>query len=97
LLLRAFYGLSVSDIPPYRAGRWAFLKVLNLREKSYGLPIETLALAARKGGTVTEVDVAYHRRAGGASKVAGSLSASVRAGLVMITLAITLRFRRLKQ
>jgi glycosyltransferase involved in cell wall biosynthesis len=97
LLLHAFYGLKVRDIPPYRAARWSFVKLLDLREKSYGLPIETLALAARKGGTVTEVDVAYHRRVAGESKVAGSLSSSLRAGLIMIMLTVMLRLRRLRK
>jgi glycosyltransferase involved in cell wall biosynthesis len=93
-LLQTFYGLAIRDIPPYRAGRWAFVTELGLSEKTYGLPVETVALAARRGGIVKEVEVAYRSRATGRSKVAGSLSASILAGVTMITLLITLRFRR---
>jgi glycosyltransferase involved in cell wall biosynthesis len=93
-LLQTFYGLAIRDIPPYRAGRWAFVTELGLSEKTYGLPIETVALAARRGGIVKEVEVTYRSRTTGRSKVAGSLSASMLAGVTMITLLITLRFRR---
>jgi glycosyltransferase involved in cell wall biosynthesis len=93
-LLQTFYGLAIRDIPPYRAGRWAFVTELGLSEKTYGLPIEIVALAARKGGIVKEVEVKYRSRTTGRSKVAGSLSASMLAGVTMITLIITLRFRR---
>lgn len=93
-LLRVLYGLAIRDIPPYRAGRWSFLERLKLSEKTYGFPIETVALAARMCGRVEEVDVAYRVRAWGESKVAGSLSTAVQAGMTMIALVIALRFRK---
>jgi len=96
-ILHWFYGLTVRDIPPYRAARWSFLKQLALSEKTYGFPVETVALAARKRGRVAEVDVTYRRRIGGQSKVAGSLTASLRAAVSMMTVLISLRYRRSKK
>ena len=93
-ILQWFYGLTIRDIPPYRAARWSFLRQLNLSEKTYGFPVETVALAARKGGRIAEVDVTYRRRLGGRSKVAGSLTASLRAGMSMFTVLISLRYGR---
>ena len=93
--LRILYGVTVNDIPPYRAVRWFFITRLGLSERTYGFPIETIALTAKRGGNVEEVDVSYRCRFSGESKVTGSLSASLRAGVTMIALPIKLRFRRL--
>jgi len=95
ILLRVFYGLRISDIPPYRAASWSFLSQLPLSEKSFGFPIETVALTARRRGRLEEVEVEYHCRAAGQSKVTGSLSTALLAGLTMITVLISLRFRRI--
>jgi hypothetical protein len=94
-VLRILYGLTVNDIPPYRAARWSFIARLGLSERTYGFPIETIALTAKRSGNVKEVDVSYRCRFSGESKVTGSLSASLRAGVAMLTLPIKLRFRRL--
>jgi glycosyltransferase involved in cell wall biosynthesis len=96
-ILQRFYGLTIRDIPPYRAVLWSFLKQLDLSEKTYGFPVETVALAARKRGRVAEVDVTYRRRLGGQSKVAGSVTASLRAAVSMITVLISLRYGRKKK
>jgi glycosyltransferase involved in cell wall biosynthesis len=94
LLLRVLYGLKVGDIPPYRAVRWSFLIDLRLSERTYGLPAETVAVAARKRGRIEEVGVAYRRRFDGRSKVTGSIRSSLRAGWSMLSLLVVLRFRR---
>jgi glycosyltransferase involved in cell wall biosynthesis len=96
-MLRRLYGLAVRDISPYRAVRWSFIRQLRLSERTYGFPIEMVVLAARKGGRVEEVDITYRRRAGGRSKVAGSLTASLRAGGIMITVLISFWYRRNKK
>lgn len=91
--LRA-YGLRVRDVPPFRALRWSAMERLGLRETTYGLPIETLAMAARQRLRVKEIDVAYRRRLG-KSKVTGTLLGSVRATLVTASLLARLGLRRL--
>ena len=94
VLLRTLYGLAVSDIPPYRAVRWSFLVKLGLSERTYGLPVETVAVAARRNGRVEEVNVTYRRRVEGKSKVTGSLRNSLLAGWAMLSLLVVLRFRK---
>ena len=54
---------------------------------TYGWNIEMQMKAARAGLRILEVPVPYRRRAGGSSKVAGSLRGSVRAAW-RITLTI---------
>lgn len=91
--LRA-YGLRVRDVPPFRALRWSALERLALREPTYGLPVETLAMAARLGLRVKEIDVSYRRRVG-VSKVTGTFKGSAKATLVTAALLVKLRLRRL--
>jgi glycosyltransferase involved in cell wall biosynthesis len=92
-MLRRLYGLAVRDISPYRAVRWSLLRELRLSQTTYGFPIEMMILVAQKGGRLEEVDVAYRRRAGGRSKVSGSITASLRAGAIMVTVLISLWYR----
>jgi glycosyltransferase involved in cell wall biosynthesis len=95
-LLRLLYGLRIADIPPYRACSWSFITTLDLSEPTYGFPIETVAISARRGGRIKEVGVTYRRRLEGKSKVTGSLQSSLRAGWTMIALTVALRFRRMR-
>lgn len=92
--LRGLYGLRVHDVPPFRALTWDALQRLQLREPTYGLPLETLASSARLGLRVREVDVAYLPRLAGKSKVTGNAWSAVRCFLVISSLAIRLRLRR---
>jgi glycosyltransferase involved in cell wall biosynthesis len=76
----ALYGVRYSDMCAYRAiGRDA-LRALDMREMTYGWNIEMQMKGARAGLRILEVPVPYRCRAGGQSKVAGSLRGTLRAG-----------------
>jgi glycosyltransferase involved in cell wall biosynthesis len=79
-LLRLLYGVRLTDIGPLRVIRRQHLLALGMREMTYGWPVEMIARAARAGLRVREVPVSYRRRAGGESKVSGTLRGSLRAG-----------------
>jgi rSAM/selenodomain-associated transferase 1 len=79
LLLRWLYGVRVSDLGPLRAIRRKALLQMEMSEMTYGWSAEMLAKAGGLGLRVTEVPVDYRRRAGGTSKVAGTLSGTVKA------------------
>ncbi len=73
-------GLEVHDIGPMRAARRDALLALDLTDRRFGYPLEMVVRAADAGWRVTEVDVAYHPRAGGTrSKVSGSVAGTARA------------------
>jgi hypothetical protein len=55
-----------------------------MREQTYGWNLEMQMRAARAGLRVLEVPVDYRRRRGGHSKVAGSLSGTMRAGVRIV-------------
>jgi rSAM/selenodomain-associated transferase 1 len=80
-ILRLVYGLRVSDLGPTRAIRRQALLDLQMGELGYGWSTEMLAKAARAGLQVREIPVDYHRRAGGRSKVAGTLGGTLRASV----------------
>ena len=63
-----------------RAIRRDTLLALGMRELTYGWNLEMQMRVARAGLRVLELPVAYRRRSGGQSKVAGSLRGSLHAG-----------------
>jgi len=87
-LLRLLYGVRSTDMGPFRAIRRDALERLNLREETYGWPLEMQMRAARAGLRILEVPVDYRRRAGGQSKIAGTVRGSVMAATrILLTLA----------
>jgi glycosyltransferase involved in cell wall biosynthesis len=78
--MRLLYGVRYTDMCAFRAIRRERLLALGMREMTYGWNIEMQMRAARAHLRILEIPVPYHRRTGGASKVAGSLSGTIRAG-----------------
>lgn len=72
-------GLAVHDIAPIRVARRDRLRELGVSHPASGYPLELLLRAAAAGWLVHEVDVDYRPRAGGRSKVSGSLRGTIRA------------------
>jgi glycosyltransferase involved in cell wall biosynthesis len=78
-LCRALFGVRLSDLGPFRAVRRDTLLALGVRDRAQGWPLEMVARAARAGLRIVEVPVGYRPRAGGVSKVSGSLPGTLRA------------------
>ena len=87
-ILRILYGVHSTDMGPFRAIRRDTLEKLALREETYGWPLEMQMRAARARVRTLEVPVDYRRRAGGQSKIAGTVRGSVLAAIrILVTLA----------
>jgi glycosyltransferase involved in cell wall biosynthesis len=87
-ILRVLYGVRSTDMGPFRAIRRETLDTLGLREQTYGWPLEMQMRAAQAHVRTIEVPVDYRRRAGGNSKIAGTVRGSVLAATrILITLA----------
>jgi hypothetical protein len=72
----------------FRAISREALARLAMRETGYGWNIEMQMQAARAGLRILEVPVPYRCRAGGRSKVAGTVGGSLRAGSrIILTVA----------
>ena len=86
--LRLLYGVRSTDMGPFRAIRRDALERLNMREETYGWPLEMQMRAARAHLRTLEVPVDYRRRAGGKSKIAGTVRGSILAATrILATLA----------
>jgi glycosyltransferase involved in cell wall biosynthesis len=85
LLVKMLYGVWYTDMCPFRAIRHDALAGLGMREGSYGWNIEMQMRAARAGLRILELPVNHRRRAGGKSKVSGTLRGTVMAGARILT------------
>jgi glycosyltransferase involved in cell wall biosynthesis len=95
-MLRLLYGVRYSDMGPFRAIRRDALMALGMREMSYGWNLEMQMRAARMGLRILELPVAHRRRAGGVSKVSGSLRGTVKASwrIALTFIRVALEARR---
>ena len=84
LILRLLYGVRYTDMCPFRAIRRDSLGTLNMREETYGWNLEMQMKAARAGLRILEIPVDHRRRAGGQSKVSGTLRGTFVAGARII-------------
>jgi glycosyltransferase involved in cell wall biosynthesis len=81
----ALYGVRYTDMCAFRAIRREVLLALDMREMTYGWNIEMQMRVARAGLRILEVPVPYRCRMGGTSKVAGSLSGTMRASAKIVS------------
>jgi glycosyltransferase involved in cell wall biosynthesis len=84
LILRLLYGVRYTDMCPFRAIRRDALEKLGMREETYGWNLEMQMKAARAGLRILEIPVDHRRRAGGESKVSGTLRGTFLAGVRII-------------
>lgn len=83
-MMRAIYGLQVTDLGPFRAIGTDFYASLAMSEMTYGWPVEMLAKAARSEGRVREIAVAYRPRIG-RSKISGTIRGTIGATYFLLT------------
>lgn len=72
-------GVPVHDIAPIRVARRQALLDLAVADRAFGYPLELLLRAGAAGWRIAETPVEYRARAGGRSKVSGSVRGTVRA------------------
>ena len=82
-LIKLFYGVSFTDLGPFRAIRYDKLLSLDMRDETFGWTVEMQVKAAKKGFRCTEVPVSYRKRIG-TSKVTGTVTGSFMAGMKII-------------
>jgi glycosyltransferase involved in cell wall biosynthesis len=79
-ILRLLYRVRYTDMCPFRAIRRDALMKLDMREETYGWNLEMQMKAARAALRILEIPVNHRRRAGGESKVSGTLRGTFVAG-----------------
>jgi glycosyltransferase involved in cell wall biosynthesis len=87
-------GVRYTDMCAFRAIRRNALNQLSMREMTYGWNIEMQIKAAQRGLRILEIPLPYRCRAGGTSKVAGSIRGSVRASWRIVLTFVRVAFSR---
>ena len=93
-ILRSLYGVRYTDMCPFRAIRRDALERLGMREQTYGWNLEMQMKAARAGLRILEIPVNHRRRAGGESKVSGTLRGTFVAGACIIATLLCIATER---
>ena len=91
-LIGLLYGLKISDLGPFRAGRADVLRRLELQENTYGWAVEIILKGMLGGFRIVEVPVSYYPRIG-KSKISGTLRGTVGAAWFILSLIVRYYFR----
>jgi glycosyltransferase involved in cell wall biosynthesis len=83
-ILNLMYKTHLHDIGSFRVIRRDRLENLQMREMTFGWPVEMLVKSARARYRIAEIALHYRKRKAGKSKVAGTLVGSVRAAWSML-------------
>ncbi len=93
VLMRLLTGRRYRDLGPMRAVTWDALQRLDMQDRTWGWTVEMQYKAATRGLRTLEIDTPYRRRHAGKSKISGSVTGSVRAGVVIIRTLAALWWR----
>jgi len=94
-LIRLLYGVKISDLGPFRAGRADVLRALALAEATYGWAVEMIVKGAIAGFRIVEVPVSYHPRIG-KSKISGTVKGTLGAAWFILSRIVRYYFGRRK-
>jgi glycosyltransferase involved in cell wall biosynthesis len=78
-LIRRLYGVTVTDLGPFRVIRRDALIALGMIDRNYGWTAEMQVKSLKRGLRYVEVPVSYRRRVG-RSKIAGTVRGTLGAG-----------------
>lgn len=94
VLVWMLYGFRYTDMCPFRAIRRDSLARLQMREQTYGWNLEMQMKAARHKLRILEKPVDHRVRAGGVSKVSGSVRGTIEAAYRIIATFLRLALTR---
>ena len=93
VLIRLLWGQRVTDLGPYRAIRAEALSGLNMADTAFGWTVEMQVKAIQRGLQIVEVPVDTRARLG-TSKISGTLSGAIGAGIGILSMIARLRWRQ---
>jgi len=92
-LMNRLFGTRATDLGPFRAITMSAFRSLEMRDRNFGWTVEMQVKAALQRLRVREVPVDYRPRIG-RSKLSGTLSGTVRAGVKILATLVRHAFRR---
>ena len=96
MLIRVIWGCRYEDLGPFRAIRFNSYTALGMADKNYGWTIEMQIKAVEQGIEIREVPVSYRPRIG-QSKISGTVSGVVSAGVKILTVIATHAIRKIRK
>ncbi len=93
-LIRLIWGVRYTDLGPYRAIAKPALDRLAMADRDYGWTVEMQIKAIENGVRVAEVPARYRCRIG-QSKISGTVSGTIQAGMKILTVIARHALRRL--
>ena len=92
-LIKILFGVSYTDLGPFRAIRYRALIDLNMRDKTFGWTVEMQVKAAIQALKIQEVPVSYRKRIG-VSKITGTIEGTLKAGWKILFTIFKYRFMK---
>jgi len=83
-LIRLFWKHRFRDLGPMRVISWSALNQLNMADQAFGWTVEMQVRALKHGLRIREIDVPYHQRTAGKSKISRTITGTVRAGSTIL-------------
>jgi glycosyltransferase involved in cell wall biosynthesis len=83
-LIRLFWKHRFRDLGPMRVIRWRELERLAMTDRAFGWTVEMQVRALKHGLRVGEIDVPYHTRSAGRSKISRTITGTVKAGSTIL-------------
>jgi glycosyltransferase involved in cell wall biosynthesis len=92
-LIGILYGVTITDLGPFRAARFEVLRALGLEQTTYGWAVEMILKGSIQGFRIVEVPVSYFPRIG-ESKISGTFRGTLGAAWFILSLIVRYSFRR---
>jgi len=83
-LIRLFWRYCYRDLGPMRVIKWTALNRLSMTDQAFGWTVEMQVRALRHGLRIREIDVPYHQRTAGKSKISRTITGTVKAGSTIL-------------
>lgn len=93
-LIWLFWGFRFHDLGPMRLIKRESLERISMRDRNFGWTVEMQIRALEAGLRILEVSVGYRTRAGGRSKISGTVSGTIMAGSKILWTVFRLRMSR---
>lgn len=84
VLIRLFWRYRYRDLGPMRVISWMALNRLNMADQAFGWTVEMQVRALKHGLRIREIDVPYHQRTAGKSKISRTITGTVKAGSTIL-------------
>ncbi|MBJ6725145.1 glycosyltransferase family 2 protein [Geomesophilobacter sediminis] len=96
-LIRFIWKHRFADLGPMRVIRWTALERLSMADQNFGWTVEMQVRAVKRRLRIAEIPVPYYPRRAGKSKISRTVSGTVRAGTIILSVIARELLRDLRE